>query len=148
MIKLTRNDLKELAQTYMLANTPRSLFGGLLQCSAVHKLKRSECNKPELKAYFETITAKARRSEYVMSLAYAVAVALLTKDISLEEGEIDFSRLDWGEQFQDYAYHTSSSVIITDISAFPPQKIETSSTPTSNIVLPYDVNLNNPKKGI
>lgn len=147
MTTLTRNDLKELAQTYMLANTPRSLFWGLLQCSAVHKLK-SEYNKPELKTYFETITAKARRSEYVMSLAYAVAVALLTKDISMEEGEIDFSRLDWGEQFQDYAYHTSSSVIITDISAFPPQKIETSSTPTSNIVLPYDVNLNNPKKGI
>lgn len=147
MITLTRNDLKELAQTYMLANTPRSLFGGLLRCSAVHKLK-SEYNKPELKTYFETITAKARRSEYVMSLAYAVAVALLTKDISMEEGEIDFSKLDWGEQFQDHAYHTSSSVIITDISAFPSQKIEISSTPTSNIVLPYDVNLNNPKKGI
>jgi len=97
---LLRHELKEFAQVLVLANTPLSLFQGLTHCSGMGKLR--ECSPQALSDYYNRITARARRSEFVVALAYAVLSAILLHAREGNRTSIDASRLLWGEQIRDY----------------------------------------------
>lgn len=100
MIELKKSDLTEFARTTVLANTPLSLFKGLVQCAGMERLRR--WSTEELTAYYDRVTARAGRNEIVVGLAYAVlcAIALHARE---EAGiEIDPSRLLWGQAIWDF----------------------------------------------
>lgn len=82
-----------------------------------------------------------------MAIAYAVAISRLTKDAPTEEDDIDISRLDWGTQFKEYAYSTSPSTHITDISLDQCVRVKTAGGAAGSIILPNDVDLKDLKKG-
>ncbi len=114
MIRLTKQDLLELADVYIVANTPNSLFKGLSHCRAVEWMRRKS-SAEELSEYYDHITARACRSEIVIGLAYGVLVALLTFPGDGQRILPDCSRLNWGEKIRDYVtqvYATTNTLII------------------------------------
>ena len=100
MIRIDRQDLRELTLAFVLANTPPSLFKELDAQAAVHRM-RSECSRSDLEAYYQRITTKADRTEMVMALAYAVLVAILTTDQA--GNPVDSCRLQWGQAIEELA---------------------------------------------
>ena len=103
MTRLSRYQLREFAQVLVLANTPLSLFRGLIRCSAMEKLLK--CSPQELLDYYDRITARPRRSETVMALAYAVLSAILLHARDANRVPVDASRLLWGEQIREHLSH-------------------------------------------
>jgi hypothetical protein len=118
MIRLSRTELKELAQILVLANTPRSLYGGLVNSAGMTKLRA--CSTADLLDYYNQITARARRSEFVIALSYAVLCAILLHAREGERIAVDASRLDWGENIADYL--KSSTVPTRQIVINPSQR--------------------------
>lgn len=119
MIKLSRAELKNIARTYVLTNTPYSLLRALNASSAVIRMK-SECSFTQLSAYYDKITAKARRSELTIGLSYAVLISLLTYERKTE-GSIDPMRLRWGPALDEYVKKSSPSFTTLSINASPIQ---------------------------
>ena len=119
MIKLTKTSLQEIVNTYLLANTPKSLLLGMLKSRAVDELRRN-CDAPELLEYYDKITAKGERTALIAGLSYAVLVALLTMSSAARE-KPDATRLQWGPMIEHYLaerFGTTEKVIIT---TNPPQ---------------------------
>jgi hypothetical protein len=114
MIRLNRNQLLEIAQVLVLANTPLALFKGLVRSSAVQIL-RAKCSPEELVEYYDSITARARRTEIVMALAYAVLSAILLRARDAKEIHVDATRLLWGEQIRDYVARVAVSTNVVQI---------------------------------
>ena len=119
MIKLSRNQLLEITQVMVLANTPLSLLKGLVRSSAVQIL-RTKCSPEELIEYYDHITVRPRRSEIVMALAYAVLSAILLKARDAKRIPVDATRLFWGEQIQD---HMSRMTVRTSLTHIPKEKM-------------------------
>jgi hypothetical protein len=130
--RLTRYQLRELAQVLVLANTPLSLFNGLVRCSAMDKLRK--CPPKELVDYFDRITARPRRSEIVIALAYAVLSAILLRARDAARVPVDPTRLRWGRQICE---HLSRAPVntqeITITSPQPKPTILVESSPSANI---------------
>jgi hypothetical protein len=105
MTHISKIELKEFARVLVLANTPRSLYGGLMACSGMNKIRK--CSAEDLRIYYDHITARARRSELVMALAYAVMCGILLKAKDQGLIGIDVSRLDWGQNIADYVAHSA-----------------------------------------
>lgn len=116
MIRITRSELRELAGHVILANTPASLFKALERNATVRRLT-SEMSLDNLRAYFDRLTERARRTEIELGLSYAVLMAsLLHPGV---ERPLDSDRLTWGRFFDDYAKiaHPSTSLISLDLAA-------------------------------
>jgi hypothetical protein len=137
MIRLRRGDLREMAEIYIVANTPRSLFDGLLICGGVDEMRR-KATPSELSEYFDKITSRAKRTEISMSLAYGVLIALILNRQELSRPEnIDPSRLQWGTQIQGIANAVNTPTqIIEAKAAVPESKVTITSTPGASLILP------------
>jgi hypothetical protein len=119
MIRLSRRELLEMATVYVVANTPRSLFQGLLHCQAVDRMRR-EASPEELLAYYDHITARADRSEIVMGLAYGVLMGnVLNTNNRRGHVRIDASRLSWGQHIEQIAQSINPSTQILSVTGEP-----------------------------
>jgi hypothetical protein len=67
VIKLAKSDLRDFARVLILANTPLSLFKGIVRCAGMDKLRK--WSTTELIEYYDYITARAERSEVAAGLA-------------------------------------------------------------------------------
>lgn len=115
MIKVNRRQLLELATVYMVANTPASLFRGLLRNDVVSSLM-SDTPRAQLLAYFDQITARAKRNEFTLALAYGVLVAIIcSRDRSNWEENPDVDRLSWGSKIFDIASKSRSVNSVQEI---------------------------------
>lgn len=115
MIKVNRRQLLELATIYMVANTPISLFRGLLGNDVVLSLI-NDIPRAQLLAYFDRITARAKRNEFTLALAYGVLVAIVcSRDRSNWEENPDFDRLSWGRDIFDFASKNRSANAVQSI---------------------------------
>jgi len=125
MIRLDRSELLRTARTYVIANTAHSLAEELQQSTVVRKL-REQCSYAKLLEYYDVLTAKARRSELVMGLAYAVLLALI---LHQREGaapigaDIDTSRLHWGSEIAEYLSLSSASTQIINLGSATPEPV-------------------------
>jgi len=105
----------ELASIYMLANTPNSLFLGLRGCSTVADMINNT-PRAELLAYYDRITSRARRTEIVMALSYAVLLAILCcRDRTNWNTTPDATRLTLGQYFEDESNKACSATTIEHI---------------------------------
>lgn len=94
MIHLSKAQLLELASAFVVANTPASLYQSLTTTTAFGRL-RDECSLSELHAYWDQLTARAKRTEIVIALAYGVLISIVSRGDS-RSVKIDTSRLTWG----------------------------------------------------
>jgi len=134
MIVLSRSELFEIAAIALAANTPRSLYKGLLQTSAVERL-RKEATAAELAAFFDRFTTRAGRSEIAVALAYSVLIGIILNtnppDLAVAP---NFTRLRWGKDIVDLAREESGSQIkIIEADAVT---VEMTSRPATTLVLP------------
>jgi hypothetical protein len=108
-----------MTMAFLLANTPPSLYHALVAIPTVHRMRR-ECTRAELETYYDHITARAKRTEVVIGLAYAVLVALLTTD---QPGNlVDASRLQWGpaiEELVQKSGRSTQSIIFSPAAPMP-----------------------------
>lgn len=120
MTKLTKSQLQEITNIYLLANTPKSLLRALLKTSVVDALRR-DCSTEELFHSYNRITTKAKRSPFVAALAYCSLIALLVKAPAKSECP-DASYLQWGTIIESHLareFGTTETVIITSNSPNP-----------------------------
>jgi hypothetical protein len=133
MTKLTRAELLEFAQIVVLANTPISLFRGMERCAGMDSLRKTPL--AELVAYYDHLTARAKRNEIVIGLAYAILCAIIVQGRSSNQPGVDGTRLQWGVQIQDFmkrAYvGTESTIILTD---FPRPTVSSTGSPAGSKV--------------
>ncbi len=109
MIKISRDELRSIAMIYVLANTPRSLYEGIVQTGLVDKMKES-CSKDYLLEYYNKISTRGNRSEISTSLTYTVLISFLTLTNFLdEELQINLERLKWGNYLKELIINTGSS---------------------------------------
>jgi hypothetical protein len=106
MTKVTRSDLRSLARVVVLANTAPSLYAGLLATQLIGPLKRGT-SVAELRALYDRVTSRGRRTEIELGVAYAALIALLTNDA--EASYPDVSRLKWGPAVADLIQKTASN---------------------------------------
>jgi hypothetical protein len=125
MIHISRTELRNLAEIYILANTPYSLLKSLKSHPLVERLFK-DCTVEELKKYYDYVTARARRDEIVMALAYSTLIALLLKfntSAQFSMLDIDSARLPWGDEIRRrIEFITASSSVIT-IESTPKPKV-------------------------
>ena len=126
IVKLTKSDLSEFAEVLVLANTPLSLFNGIVRCSGMQKLRKS--STADLIEYYDRVTARAERSEIVAGLSYAVlcALAIHSRDTTLD---IDSSRLQWGLRIWEFVKRTNvatSSILLSGPTMSPKSTYSTS----------------------
>lgn len=134
MIRLSRKELLEMARVYVLANTPRSLYEGLLGCAAVEKMRQMET--PEaLQEYFRRITARPGRSELVLGLAYGVLISILLNRRGLGPRRLDASRLQWGENVQSIANSLDSPTHFLEIAKTYRPTIKATNQPSSDLIV-------------
>lgn len=103
-LNLKKSDLADFAEVIVLANTPLSLFFGMVRTSAMERLRSLPTE--DLVAYFDYVTARAKRNEYVVGLAYAVLCALA---VQLRDHPVivDPSRLEWGPSIWEFIARTN-----------------------------------------
>jgi hypothetical protein len=136
-MKLSISDIRELAFTLTVANTPLSLLRGMRASAGMRKL--SKCSAAELSEYYDRVTARAERSEFTMALAYALLIAIVLRGV--EEGDrvaVDSGRLLWGAQIRLYL---ERSVIATDVISCPtpePKIAIDNSAPSSSGLVGWD----------
>ena len=95
-----------------MANTPKSLFDAISESAAAAKLRGY--GYEALMNIYDALTARARRNDLVVSLAYATLVALLTHAEPNHDNKPDVTRLRWGDAFETYSkQHNPASQIIT-----------------------------------
>ena len=115
VIKLSKTDLIDFARILILANTPLSLFKGMVRCPGMDKLRAYPAT--ELIAYYDRLTARARRSEFTAALAYALLCAVVLHARETRDIQIDPSRLQWGAQIWEFM--TQSTIITNYIDIKP-----------------------------
>ena len=133
MIRLKRSERIELAKLYALANTPPSLYHALAKNGTVQRM-RAEMGAEALAADLNHLTARDRRTEVSLGLAYAVLVALLTNP----EAEVPrfAERLKWYRAFADLAKKTGLVTATTVIEAVRHQaRVEATTSASSALIL-------------
>jgi hypothetical protein len=128
MTKLTKSELFEFAQVFILANTPLSLFNGLIRCAGMQKLRKN--SEDVLLRYYDHITGRAERNEIVLALAYAVLCALVLRTREIGSLEVDASRLQWGQRIWDFMKRSDSGTGGLGISARQAPTITASNSPS------------------
>jgi len=132
MIKLSKSDVVEFVQVLMLANTPLSLFNGMVRCSGIEKLRMVAF--PELSRYFDALTARAERSEVVAALAYAVLCAAVLQSRTSPDVDLDVSRLQWGSVIWESKKRseTGTGLIILPSQYIPRPRLSPSGSPSND----------------
>jgi hypothetical protein len=103
---LSKSELVDFARVVVLANTPLSLFSGMVECSGMQKLRK--CSTVDLITYYDHVTARrGRRTEVVAGLAYAVLCALILHKRESPQIQVDASRLHWGERIWEFMNRTN-----------------------------------------
>ena len=134
MTKLTRTDLRSLARVVVLANTAPSLYKGLMTTQLIGALKRGS-SVPELRALYDRVTSRGRRTEIELGIAYATLIALMTHDA--EASQPDTSRLKWGKAIADLVRQTTAvtqEIILTGNIPSQPRVQEQQSASNRNTV--------------
>jgi hypothetical protein len=136
MIRLSKNDLVDFASVVVLANTPLSLFKGMVECSGMKKLRK--CPPLDLITYYDYVTARRGRStEVVAGLAYAVLCALILHKRESSEIRVDASRLQWGERIWEFMSRTNIGTSrITLTTSTPAPKISSFGSPSAKPTIP------------
>jgi hypothetical protein len=134
MIKLSRAELFELAGAFLIANTPASLYESLLSTSALARL-REEVSSDELLVYFDFLTARTKRTAIVIALAYAAIIAFASKRVPLGGGDIDVSRLNWGNILLQTARARNPPTSATVIQLGNQPVVKSGSSPNSTLVI-------------
>jgi hypothetical protein len=131
MITLRKSELLEFAQIFMLANTPLSLFNGMIRCAGMENLRKAPL--AQLNALYDRVTARAERSEVVAALAYAVLCAVVVQARTLPDVDIDASRLQWGAAIWEFKKRSEigTSLIIVPSRNNPP-RISLSTSPSND----------------
>ena len=106
IIGLSKSDLVDFARVFVLANTPLSLFRGMVECSGMDKLRK--CSHHDLINYYDHVTARGgKRTEIVAGLAYAVLCALILHKRESPQIDVDGSRLHWGQRIWEFMNSTN-----------------------------------------
>lgn len=123
----------ELAGAFLIANTPASLYESLLGTAVVTRM-RDEATPNQLRGYYDFLTARAKRTEIVIALAYAT---LLSMAIRADTSDIqpDASRLTWGEVIAQTARLKNPPISGTIINLSSPVRVDSRATPNSSLVL-------------
>lgn len=136
VIRLRKSELVEMATVLIVANTPRSLYEGLLRTRAVDRL-RNECPLKDLTAYYDAITARADRSEIAVALAYACLLGIWMHRDNTDFGiKPDASRLSWGIQFESIATASTPRTQIIDVASTPRPRVEVSNRGSNLTIVP------------
>jgi len=136
-MQITEGELEEFARVYLFANTPTSLVNGMVRCSGMSKLRRSDV--ADLSAEFDELTARSDRTERIVSLAYAVLCALAERADASKE-KVNAARLRWGPPIWNRARRTYISTDITNIKMppLPEQRVVVRDSPSSPLILGPD----------
>src|SRR6185295_15597640 len=136
MIRISREELREVASVYVVANTPSSMLGGLLRTSAVRRLRSESIG--DLAAYYDFVTTRARRTEVSMGLAYAILVSIHfhAHPVPGTRPHLDASRLQWGSIIEEQAKSKAPTTQIV----VPARHMKTNviSAPSNPLILPRD----------
>ena len=98
-MKLSRREIKEIIRSFMICNTPKSLYLSMCRTTVVDKLK-SQMKKRALFDYYTELTARPKQTPISLALAYAYLTAFLTSpEWPTESPQPDGSRIPWGEEF-------------------------------------------------
>src|SRR5689334_16878642 len=98
---IPKSDLMDFARVVVLANTPLSLFNGMVRCAGMDKLRKWSSH--ELVAYYDKVTARpGQRTEIVAGLAYAVLCAIILQNCESANITVDASRLHWGAHIWEF----------------------------------------------
>lgn len=130
MIKVPKSIIEEATNIYILANTPKSLFRGLLKSALVERLKHN-CSVNELLSYYNRVTAKGNRSPFVAAMAYSTLIALFAKAPPKDIAP-DASFLQWGTDIEGFAQQSmgaTTSMIITTQTPIPSFSISQAALP-------------------
>lgn len=103
MKHFSRAELVDIVTTFLISNTPKSLFRAMKNLSVVERL-RDEMSPEYLLNAFNLTTGKANKTSLAAALSYVYLIALLTspkRGITIEN--LDASRLIWGEEIQQLA---------------------------------------------
>jgi len=129
VIRLTKSDLIEFAQVAVLANTPLSLFKGMVRCAGMTKLRKASI--ADLTALYDSVTARAGRSEFVVGLAYAVLCAIVLHARETPQITVDASRLNWGKSIWDFMKRAHIGTDNVDLKAPQQPTISSQSSPST-----------------
>jgi hypothetical protein len=134
VITLAKSDLRDFARVLILANTPLSLFKGIVRCAGMDKLRKS--STAELVEYYDYITARAERSEVAAGLAYAILSAIVLHARTEPHIYIDASRLRWGSRIWDFmrASNIGTDYVNAPFSTKQPE-ISVTNSPTARALL-------------
>jgi hypothetical protein len=132
MIILYRIEILSIARSFVLANTPYSLYQELSINPVIKKICDG-CSLQELTRYYDYVTARAIRTDISMALAYSVFIAVNMKLRELGQllrSQIDTSRLRWGHTIQEYMQMSGTN---TQTLLISPQPIKISSTESPGV---------------
>lgn len=102
---ITKSEVMEFARVAVFANTPLSLFTGMVRCPGMEKLRAYP--SADLIRYYDAVTARAGRSEIVVGLAYAVLCAIMLQRRDTPNIDVDPTRLQWGPRIWDFMNRTN-----------------------------------------
>jgi hypothetical protein len=105
---------------FVLANTPYSLCHAFAESDVVYRLI-AECSVTEMERYYDKITARARRTELEVALGYALLIAILSSETP--HGELDSSRLRWGNDIEDFLMKSGRATQSLIIEASTPRPV-------------------------
>lgn len=131
MKPLTRRDLSDIGMAMIIANTPASLFHQIRRLPAMGLLKTWPAES--LSNLYQKLTARARRTEIEVGLAYAVLIAAV---LSPQPVELDSRCMEWGRVIQDLAEQNKMTETVVHTSATVPPVISIhNTTPGGRIIL-------------
>jgi hypothetical protein len=132
MVKISKQELRELATVLVVANTPNSLYEGLVDCSATKKLIK-QMDQADSLSYYDKITSRAKRNEIVIALAYAVLISILRNKNGLIQPDV--SRLDWGAEILEFEKSADRKPAIFTFDATPKHSIGISTSIASTKII-------------
>ena len=117
---LTEHELAILAEEYILANTPVSLYRRLSANAAVRRLA-TDATTEDLVALLRTAIQKQPKTELDAAQAYAAFVALVLRSLKGAGAQllpVEPHVLTWGPRIWSYARHTylPTNLILLDAS--------------------------------
>lgn len=131
MIIIRRKELMSVVKSFVIANTPYSLYRELSTNPVISRV-RDGCSLQELLRYYDYVTARGSRTEVSMGLAYLVFVAAnmkLLESGQLLRSQIDVSRLRWGKVIQEYMQMRGGNTQTFLISGISPTQISSTESP-------------------
>ncbi len=115
---IEENEIYEIAEAFVVANTPASFYRWLENEASVRRLSR-DTDESKLRSELKMIMDKEEKSEIEISLAYAILMAIILKQRERCEFPsmlLKESNLDWASDFWELAdqkYIPSTIVVVS-----------------------------------